>query len=81
MLEPYPNPTDFPLDPDAEQEIEWLKELVTAVRKRRAVADISPGQVFDVLLEAKDTRDLTLFPRYQKHLRRLAGPGVVSIVA
>lgn len=57
MLRPYPEATDVEADATATAEIEWVKDVLTGVRRIRAEMNISPGKVIPLLFADGDTAD------------------------
>ena len=56
MLQAYPSASDFPIDENAERELEWIQQFVLGIRQIRGEMDIAPGKPLDVLLQdASDT--------------------------
>ena len=49
MLQPFPQVEENCFDPEAEAEIEWLKEVIVAVRNIRAESNIAPSKGLDLL--------------------------------
>ncbi|MFZ7265533.1 valine--tRNA ligase [Avibacterium avium] len=50
MLQPYPQYEPSQIDEQAEQQIDWLKEIIIAVRNIRAECNIAPSKGLDALL-------------------------------
>jgi len=50
MLQPYPKPVAELIDAAAEAEIEWLKEVIVALRNIRGEMNIGPGKALPLLL-------------------------------
>ncbi len=75
MLAPWPRAADFPRDANAEAEIEWLKQLVLALRQIRGEMDISPSRRLPLLLQHASTEDLQRLQRHAELLTHLAGLG------
>ncbi|TCV95683.1 valyl-tRNA synthetase [Luteibacter rhizovicinus] len=50
MLRPYPEATDIAGDNAAEAEVEWVKSVLTGVRRIRSEMNISPGKTIPLLL-------------------------------
>ncbi len=49
MLRPYPEESDFEGDAAAEAEIEWVKSVLTGVRRIRSEMNIAPGKTIPLL--------------------------------
>ncbi|MCK9237449.1 MAG: valine--tRNA ligase [Thiopseudomonas sp.] len=58
MLQPYPAGDKTLIDPQAEGDIEWLKEVMLAVRNIRAEMNIGPGQSLPLYLGNTNAGDL-----------------------
>lgn len=50
MLQPYPQCEPSQIDEQAEQQINWLKEIIIAVRNIRAECNIAPSKELELLL-------------------------------
>jgi valyl-tRNA synthetase len=50
MLRPYPEAADIEGDATAEAEIEWVKSVLTGVRRIRSEMNIAPGKTIPLLL-------------------------------
>ena len=57
MLRPYPEASDIEADATATAEIEWVKDVLTGVRRIRAEMNISPGKVIPLLFANGDAAD------------------------
>ena len=57
MTQPFPLPEDFAADPEAEADIDWLKEVVLAVRNIRGEMNIKPGTQIPLLLQGGGPSD------------------------
>jgi valyl-tRNA synthetase len=57
MLQPYPEAADIEGDDAATAEIEWVKGVLTGVRRIRAEMNIAPGKVIPLLLADGDAAD------------------------
>jgi valyl-tRNA synthetase len=44
MTQPYPRQADYPADPPAAAEVEWLKTVVLGVRRIRAESNLEPAR-------------------------------------
>ncbi len=75
MLQPYPEADETLTDADAETDIIWLQEIVSAVRTIRREADIAPGKLLEVWLRnvtAADKQRLTLNEELLKKIAKLS---------
>ncbi|HET7266648.1 MAG TPA: valine--tRNA ligase [Oleiagrimonas sp.] len=57
MARPYPRAADFTADPDADADIEWLKAVLSGVRRIRAEMNIAPSKSIDLLLADGEASD------------------------
>jgi len=73
MLQPFPSASDFPRDPEAEREIEWIRSFILGVRQIRSGMDIAPSRKLPVLLQNASAEDLARAERHRPYLERLAG--------
>jgi valyl-tRNA synthetase len=73
MLAAWPRAADYPRDPDAEHEMQWLMRVVLGVRQIRGEMDIAPSRKLPLLLQGASPRDLELAQRHERLLLRLAG--------
>ncbi len=58
MQRPFPVADNARHDPDAEQEVEWLKGFVLGIRQIRGEMDISPGKPIPLLLADASEKDI-----------------------
>jgi valyl-tRNA synthetase len=72
MLAPWPETDAARQDQAAEEEIEWLKAMIVAIRTIRSEANLSPAQEFDVLVAGANETDLQRISDNTVFLRRLA---------
>jgi valyl-tRNA synthetase len=54
---PYPRADNFGIDDSATAEVEWLKALLTGVRRIRSEMNIAPGKAIPLLLADGDAED------------------------
>jgi len=74
MLQPWPVANEERIDPAAENDIEWLKELMLGTRNIRGEMNIGPGKPLPIFLKnvsADDQRRLTENEALLKKLARL----------
>jgi valyl-tRNA synthetase len=71
MLRPYPLAADFAVDDGAEADIEWLKAMVTALRRMRSELNVPPAKLVTLLLADGGTGDRTRVERFASQLRFL----------
>ncbi|NID04052.1 valine--tRNA ligase [Luteibacter jiangsuensis] len=75
MLRPYPEATDIAADNAASAEIEWVKDVLTGVRRIRAEMNIAPGKVIPLLFADGDAADRS---RAEKFAAQIAFLGRVE---
>ena len=73
MLQPFPASAEFARDPDAEREIEWIRNFILGVRQIRSGMDIAPSKKLPVLLQNASAQDLARVESHRAYLERLAG--------
>lgn len=72
MLQPYPQASDLPAaDAAAESGIEWLKAMVTALRRVRSELNVPPAKQVALLLAGGDASDRERVARFETQLRFL----------
>lgn len=72
MVAEYPSEDDFQVDEHAEQAIEWLQDIVTAIRNLRSVRQIPPGNQVTVQLTGHTDADRDFAEETRIPLTRLA---------
>ena len=72
MLARYPEVADERIDAQAEQDVEWLKGVITAVRNIRGEMRIAPGKELTVYLHNGDEQDQRRLNNNRGFLCRLA---------
>jgi valyl-tRNA synthetase len=77
-LAPWPADTDFE-DFEAEGEIGWIIDLVTAVRSLRAEMNIAPGSEIPLVLVGVSTATQARADRWVEFIRRLARLSGISV--
>ncbi len=80
MLEPYPRAADFPVDEQAEREIEWVQKVVLGVRQIRGEMNISPARRIPLLLKDASAEDEAQLARHRPWLTRLAGLESITLL-
>ena len=81
MLQPWPVANEERIDPAAENDIEWLKELMLGTRNIRGEMNIGPGKPLNLFLKnvsAEDQRRLTENEALLKKLARLESITVLA---
>lgn len=72
MQQPFPVADDTKIDKDAESELEWVKALITGVRKIRSEMDIPPGKPLPILLQNASEQDRNYFSDNKAFIETLA---------
>lgn len=81
MLADYPVADEGLIDAGAEADIEWLQNMITAIRNIRAEMNIAPGRELDVLLHNASEKDADNVSRLSGLLSRLARLSSVRVLA
>jgi valyl-tRNA synthetase len=72
MLAPYPLPEQDKIDAIAEQDVEWLKQVITAIRNIRGEMRIPPGKSLPLYLHNGDEQDRRRLDENRNFLSRMA---------
>ncbi len=78
MLQSYPNQSDYPQDSKAEDQVEWLKRVVNAVRNIRGEANIKPSQEVPLILQGGTEQDRLRADESATMLKRLVNVSDLS---
>ena len=70
MVQNYPEPSQWRTDDEAQQQIEWLKSVITALRNIRGEASIKPSTGIPILLQDGADQDRTQATNAAEMLRR-----------
>ena len=81
QLQPYPVPDEDRIDPQALQDIEWVKTFILGMRRIRAEMDIPPGKPLPVLLQDWTAADQDRFTANAPFISFLAKPEGVEWLA
>ena len=81
MLQPFPCSDSKGLDAQAEGDIEWLKELMLALRNIRAEMNISPGKPIPLFLGNTTAEDIRRLEVNQVSLNKLAKLDTVTLLS
>ena len=71
MLQPYPDADPALIDAPAVAEIEWLRQVLSGVRRIRAEMNIAPGKPLPVLLQHGSPADQERLERHRRELLTL----------
>ncbi|QEA37832.1 valine--tRNA ligase [Pistricoccus aurantiacus] len=72
MNQPWPTPEPAKIIETAEQDIDWLKGVIVAVRNIRAEMNIAPGKPLELLLTKGSAADQARLEANRRFLARLA---------
>ncbi|MEL0307390.1 MAG: class I tRNA ligase family protein, partial [Halieaceae bacterium] len=72
MLAPWPTPEPEHTDLDAEDEIEWMKGIIVAIRTIRSEANIPPATTLEVTVANTSALDRDRLQRNGTYLQRLS---------
>ena len=81
MLERFPEVDDFPADPAAEAEVEWLKAFVVGIRQIRGEMSLSPSKPLPVKLAGASAADRARVAANGAYIRKLARVAEIEHVA
>ena len=72
MLQPYPQPSDFGAsDARAVADVEWLKSMVSALRRLRSELNVAPAKQVPLLLAGGNAADRERSERFASQIRFL----------
>ena len=80
MLQPFPASEDDKLDAQAEGDIEWLKNVMLAVRNIRAEMNIGPGKAIPLYLSNSSSEDRRRLNVNETTLTKLARLESISVL-
>ena len=72
MLQAYPQPNNEKIDVSAEEDIQWIKQVIIAIRNIRGEMDIAPGKKLPVFLHNGTPSDRLRYQRFESFLLNLA---------
>lgn len=72
MLAAYPEADDSKIDEKSEQDIEWLKDFIVAIRNIRAELNIGPGKPLNVILRNTSSDDESRLKANRTFLQSMA---------
>ncbi|WP_386696951.1 valine--tRNA ligase [Lonepinella sp. MS14436] len=81
MLQPFPKVNEQAIDEQAESEIEFLKEIIVAVRNIRAESNIAPSKGLNLLLRNVDVENCKTLQKNDRTLKALAKLDDVKVLA
>jgi valyl-tRNA synthetase len=81
MLAPWPSAEAFPHDEYAQQELDWVQQLVQGVRQIRSEMDIAPARRLPLLLQHANALQLERLQRHRAMLEHLAHLERIEVLA
>ena len=81
MLQPFPKVEESELDPAAEAQIGWLKEVIVAVRNIRAECNIAPSKPLELLVRNASESDCKILAENDRLLQAIAKLEQVKVLA
>ena len=72
MLQSFPTYDEKNIDKQAEEDIEWIKGVIIAIRNIRGEMDISPAKSITAFLRKGSELDKTRLKNYRPYLQKLA---------
>lgn len=72
MMQPYPAFSESQLDAKAEDNVNWIKGIIIAIRNIRGEMDISPAKAIPVILRNGSEADQDRLENYRPYLQKLA---------
>ncbi len=81
ILQPFPQVEENGFDPEAEAEIEWLKEVIVAVRNIRAESNIAPSKGLDLLFRNLSAENAKILEKQTALLKAMAKLDNVQVLA
>ena len=80
MLQPWPKPDSSQRDAQAETEIEWLKQLIVAIRTIRSESNLAPSTELEVLIVNATEDDAEKIAQNGPFLKKLAKTASIRAV-
>ena len=81
MLQPFPQVEENGFDLEAEAEIEWLKEVIVAVRNIRAESNIAPSKGLDLLFRNLSAENAKILEKQTALLKAMAKLDNVQVLS
>ncbi|WP_460124254.1 valine--tRNA ligase [Pseudomonas sp. H3_G09] len=81
MLQPWPVANEERIDPAAENDIEWLKELMLGTRNIRGEMNIGPGKPLPIFLKNVSVDDQRRLTENEALLKKLARLESITVLA
>lgn len=80
MLQPFPKFDESLVDNEAVAQIEWLKEIIVAVRNIRAESNIAPSKGLDLLVRNADEKSCKILSENDRLLQAMAKLDSVNVL-
>lgn len=80
MLQPFPTVDENAFDDEAEREINWLKDVIVAVRNIRAECNIAPSKELDLLFRNIDVTEQKILEKQTALLCAMAKLGDARVL-
>ena len=80
MLAPWPTRCPTQVDENAEQEIEWLKQIIVGIRTIRSESNIPPGNELPIFVVNASSLDKERLQRNGSYLGRLAKVSGITVL-
>ncbi len=80
MLTDYPSASEYPRNPEAEAQVEWIQSVVLGIRQIKGEMNIKPSKLVPALLKDPTARDRALVASHRAYLERLAGLESLTIL-
>ena len=81
MHQPYPVPDPARIDPEALREMQWVQELIRAVRRIRGEMNVKPGLRITVLVQNAGERERSLLDAHRRYLESGGGLARIDFLA
>ena len=81
MLQPYPEADQSKLNPQANDDVQWLKAVIVAIRTVRGEMNIPPGKQIPVLLSNCSAEDQRRIDQNRQFLTTLAKLDSLTVLA
>ena len=81
MIAAWPQADEYPEDPRAEADIEWLQGFVMGIRQIRGELNLPPGRLLEVLAQGADAKDRARIESLADLLYPLAGISELKLLA
>ena len=80
MIQPFPDRDAFPVDDEAEQELDWIRNVILGIRQIRGEMDIAPNKPLPVILQDASEQDRRFLKIHQRYLMGLAKLADITVL-